>query len=128
MMCVLFTDGRDFTGINDTLEFGVRETKMEVIIFITDNSALEDVEELTVEIEPIPGAYPVAVFDSVATVTITDNDGSLQKCAFIMQTFISHHLPYPPPPPPCSSISQLLFSVLRELTTPLVSSQKVELW
>ena len=71
-----FTDGRDFTAINDTLEFGVDVTQMEVIISITDNSALEDVEQFIVEIEPVPGVFPVAVMDSIATVTITDNDGS----------------------------------------------------
>ena len=52
---------------------------MEVVIFIIDNSALEDVEQFIVEIEPIPGVFPIAVMDSVATVTITDNDGSHQN-------------------------------------------------
>ena len=51
-------------------------TQMEVTIFITDNSALEDVEQFTVEIEAFQGAFPVAVMDSIATVTIMDNDGS----------------------------------------------------
>ena len=50
-------------------------TQMEVMIFITDNSALEDMEQFFVEIEPIPGVFPVAVMDSIVTVTITDNDG-----------------------------------------------------
>ena len=70
-----FTDGRDYTAVNDTLEFGVDVTQMEVMIFITDNSALEDVEQFVVEIEPVSGVFPVAVMDSIATVTITDNDG-----------------------------------------------------
>ena len=77
--CDSFLDGRDFAGINDTLEFGVDVTQMEVVILIIDNSALEDVEQFIVEIEPIPGVFPIAVMDSVAAVTITDNDGSHQN-------------------------------------------------
>ena len=49
---------------------------MEVLIFITDNSALEDMEQFMVVIEPVLGVFPVAVMDSIATVTITDNDGN----------------------------------------------------
>ncbi len=51
-------------------------TRMEVMILIIDNSALEDVEQFIVEIEPVPGVFPVAVMDDIATITITDNDGS----------------------------------------------------
>ena len=54
-------------------------TQTEFIIFITDNLALEDVEQFFVEIEPVPGDFPVAVMDNIATVTITDNDGKLVK-------------------------------------------------
>ena len=70
------TDGRDFSAVNDTIEFAVDVTWMEVMIFITDNSALEDVEQFIVEIEAVPGVFPVAVMDSIATITIIDNDGS----------------------------------------------------
>ena len=51
-------------------------TQIEVMIFITDNSALEDLEQFIVEIEPVPGVFPVAVMDNIATITVTDNDGS----------------------------------------------------
>ena len=49
---------------------------MEIMIFIMDNSALEDTEQFFVEIEPASGVFPVAVINSRATVTITDNDGT----------------------------------------------------
>ena len=66
----------DFIAFNDTITFGVEETMMEVSIFIRDNSALEEVEQFTVNIEAIQGDFPVAVTNSTATVTITDNDGN----------------------------------------------------
>ena len=56
--------------------FGVDVTQMEIMIFIMDNSALEDTEQFFVEIEPVSGVFPVAVINSRATVTITDNDGT----------------------------------------------------
>ena len=68
--------GDDFIAVNDTTMFGVEETIMEVSIFIQDNSALEEVEKFTVNIEAIQGDFPIAVTNSTATVTITDNDGN----------------------------------------------------
>ena len=52
------TDGRDLSAVNDTIEFAVDVTRMEVMIFITDNSALEDVEQFIAEIEAVPGVFP----------------------------------------------------------------------
>ena len=42
---------------------------------ILDNSAVEDVEQFLVFISPVVGLFPVAVQDSTAVVTITDDDG-----------------------------------------------------
>ena len=69
-------DGNDFVAVNDTITFGVEETEKEMLIFIVDNSALEEVEQFTVKIEAISGDFPVAVLNSTVTVTITDNDGN----------------------------------------------------
>ena len=69
------TDGDDFVAVNDTITFGVEETEMEILIFIVDNSALEEVEQFTVKTEAVLGDFPVAVMNDTATVTITDNDG-----------------------------------------------------
>ena len=74
---LVFADGQDFIGVNDTLEFGGDVTQMEFMIFVIDNSALEDVEQFSVEIEPVPGDFPVVVIDNIASITITDNDGKL---------------------------------------------------
>ena len=49
---------------------------MEMLIFIVDNSALEEVEQFSVKIEAILGDFPVAVMNSTVTVTVTDNDGN----------------------------------------------------
>jgi hypothetical protein len=62
---IVYTDGQDFSAVNDTLEFGVDAIQMEVMIFIMDNSALEDVEQFTVEIEPVPGVFPVVVIGNI---------------------------------------------------------------
>ena len=69
------TDGDDFIAINDTITFGAEEMEMETLIFIVDNSALEEVEQFTVKTEAVSGDFPVAVMNNTATVTITDNDG-----------------------------------------------------
>lgn len=44
---------------------------------ILDNSAVENVEDFSVFITAIPGLFPVAVKNSTASVSITDNDS---KC------------------------------------------------
>ena len=49
---------------------------MEVLVFILDNSALEELEQFTVKIEAIKGIFPVAVTNSTATVLMDDNDGN----------------------------------------------------
>lgn len=66
----------DFIGVNTTIVFEVEETSMEALIFIQDNSALEEVEQFTVNIAAIEGEFPVAVTNSTTTVTIIDNDGN----------------------------------------------------
>ena len=66
--------GADFDQVDDVITFGVEETEMEVLILIRDNAALEEVEEFNIMIEAVEGDFPVAVVDSMATVTITDND------------------------------------------------------
>jgi hypothetical protein len=111
---VIYTDVQDFSAVNETVEFGVDVTQMEVIIFIADNSALEDVEQFIVEIEPVPGVFPVAVMDNIATITIIDNDGILNLIATAIPECLSLSL----------SLFQLSFLALRELTTSLMSSQK----
>ena len=47
-----------------------------MLIFILDNSALEEVEQFTVKIEAVSGDFPVAVMNSTTTVIVTDNDGN----------------------------------------------------
>ena len=49
---------------------------MEVLVFILDNSALEELEQFIVKIEAIKGIIPVAVTNSTATVLVDDNDGN----------------------------------------------------
>ena len=46
-----------------------------MVTFVIDNRAVEDMEQFTASISPIPGLFPVAVKNSTATVTIIDNDG-----------------------------------------------------
>ena len=70
-------------------------TQMEVLIFITDNSALEDMEQFMVVIEPVLGVFPVAVMDSIATVTITDNDGTLINILVAQFLHLSLSLSHP---------------------------------
>ena len=56
---------------------------MEVLVFILDNSALEELEQFTVKIEAIEGIFPVAVTNSTATVLIDDNDGNLKSSNYL---------------------------------------------
>ena len=44
-------------------------------LIITDNDALENVEQMFLQIEGLPGRYPLVVVDDTAVLTITDNDG-----------------------------------------------------
>ena len=75
-MNICSTEGDDFVAVNDTITFGVEDIKMEMFIFILDNSALEEVEQFTVKIEAASGDFPVAVMNSTTTITVTDNDGN----------------------------------------------------
>ena len=44
------------------------------MVFVLDDEVLEDVENFTASLVPVPGLFPVAVGDDMATVTIVDND------------------------------------------------------
>lgn len=67
--------GDDYIGINETVEFEIEEREMIVQTLIIDNLMLEDVEEFFVMITPIVSVFPVAVQNSVAVVSVADNDG-----------------------------------------------------
>ena len=53
-------------------------------LIITDNDALENVEQMILQIEPVMGPFPVRVVDDTALVTITDNDGEGNNYCFFL--------------------------------------------
>ena len=71
----LYSDVGDYLGINQTVTFEVEEVEKEVQVQIVDNAAVERVEQFSVFLTPLPGLFPVAVLNSAAVVSITDNDG-----------------------------------------------------
>ncbi len=72
---IIICPGEDYVSINETVLFEIEEREMIVQTLILDNSLLEDVEEFLAFLTPIAGAFPVAVQNSIAVVSITDNDG-----------------------------------------------------
>lgn len=68
-------DGGDYVAINQTVTFEIEDVEKEIQTTILDNSAVERVEQFTVFLTPLVGVFPVAVQDSLAVVSITDNDG-----------------------------------------------------
>ena len=70
----MFSDGDDYIAMNDVITFDIDDLQQSVVIFIVDNSIVEDVESFSVSISPIPGLFPVAVKNSTAIISIKDND------------------------------------------------------
>ena len=67
--------GSDYETINETITFDIEDLQYEGTLKITDNDALENVEQMFLQIEAVPGPFPLMVLDDTATVTIADNDG-----------------------------------------------------
>ena len=74
-ICIIISDVGDYLGINQTVTFEVEDVEKEVQVQIVDNAAVERVEQFSVFLTPLPGVFPVAVLNSTAVVSITDNDG-----------------------------------------------------
>ena len=70
-----YSDTDDYLGINQTVTFEVEDVGKEVQVQIVDNAAVERVEQFSVFMTPLPGLFPVAVLNSTAVISITDNDG-----------------------------------------------------
>lgn len=58
-------------------------------MLILDNTAVEDLEQFSVFITPIPGIFPVAVKNSTTTITIRDNDC---KSRITITDWLSNHI------------------------------------
>ena len=73
----LIADIIDYISINQTVTFEVIDMEATVETLIIDNSAVEGVEQFSVMITAVPGLFPVAVQNSTAVVSISDNDGKI---------------------------------------------------
>ncbi len=73
----IFLDGEDYTRINETITFQAEELKKTVLIFIVDDSRLEDRENFEVTFTALPGLFPVTVLNDTVTIAIVDDDSKL---------------------------------------------------
>ena len=57
------------------ITFDIEDLQYKGTLIIIDNDAQENVEQMFLQIEALPGPFPLAVEEETAMVTITDNDG-----------------------------------------------------
>lgn len=76
VMCHFLFDiaNMDYTPIDKTITFDIKDEEIEEMFIILDDDVLEDVKQFSLQIEAIPGPFPVTVKNSTATVSIADND------------------------------------------------------
>ncbi len=112
-------EGDDYAAVNETVTFQVDDLELTMSVLILDNVAVEDVEQYSFSITPIPGLFPVAVKNSTVNISITDNDSEcrtvllLHQClAFKRVYYHAMHNNYSPvttlPRYTCSLITQML--------------------
>ena len=89
--CFSTSAGSDYESINETITFDVEDLQYEGTLIITDNDALENVEQMFLQIEALPGLFPLVVVDDTAVVTITDNDGEKHLTLVQLVMSVIHH-------------------------------------
>ncbi len=68
--------GRDYASIDEVITFAIDDLVYEGSLLILDDEGVEELETTSLQIEALEGVFPVAVVNAVATVTITDDDGT----------------------------------------------------
>ncbi len=59
------------------ITFAIEELQYEGTLLIMNDEVVENVEQLSLQIEALDGMFPVNVIDAAAMVTITDDDGEI---------------------------------------------------
>ena len=59
------------------ITFAIEELQYEGTLLIMNDEVVENVEQLSLQIEALDGMFPVNVMDAAAMVTITDDDGEI---------------------------------------------------
>ncbi len=59
------------------ITFAIEELQYEGTLLIMNDEVVENVEQLSLQIEALDGVFRVNVVDASAMVTITDNDGEI---------------------------------------------------
>ncbi|XP_064388263.1 uncharacterized protein LOC135336419 isoform X3 [Halichondria panicea] len=66
--------GRDYQSIDEVITFAIEELQYEGTLLIMNDEVVENVEQLSLQIEALDGVFPVNVMDAAVMVTITDDD------------------------------------------------------
>ncbi len=69
------------------ITFAIEELQYEGTLLIMNDEVVENVEQLSLQIEALDGVFPVNVMDAAAMVTITDDDGEIT--AYIFMTAVT---------------------------------------
>ena len=69
----------DYTSLTTSVIFPAGITEMTVVILISQDTILEELESFLIEMTPLTSG--VTVHDSIATVFIEDNDGEYIGCS-----------------------------------------------
>ena len=69
------------------ITFAIEELQYEGTLLIMNDEVVENVEQLSLQIEALDGMFPVNVMDAAAMVTITDDDGEIT--AYIFMTAVT---------------------------------------
>ena len=59
------------------ITFAIEELQYEGTLLIMNDEVVENVEQLSLQIEALDGVFPVNVMDAAVMVTITDDDGEI---------------------------------------------------
>ncbi len=59
------------------ITFAIEELQYKGTLLIMNDEVVENVEQLSLQIEALDGMFPVNVVDAAAMVTITDDDGEI---------------------------------------------------
>ena len=59
------------------ITFAIEELQYEGTLLIMNDEVVENVDQLSLQIEALDGVFPVNVIDAAAMVTITDDDGEI---------------------------------------------------
>ena len=65
------------------ITFAIEELQYEGTLIILNDKVVENVEQLSLQIEALDGVFPVNVVDATVMVTIIDDDGEIILVPFI---------------------------------------------